>query len=82
MSGRGTIHSFTVNHQAWDGDPTPYVIVLVELEEQVGLRLTSDLVGVDESDFDSVAIGQPVHVVFEHRGDAWFPLFARDGDGA
>lgn len=75
VSGRGTIHSFTVNHQAWDGDDTPYAIVLVEMPEQVGLRLTSNLVGCP---LDEVRIGLPVRVVFEHRGDVWFPLFERD----
>ncbi len=77
VSGDATIHSFTMNAQPWDGDATPYVVALVEMVEQVGLRLTTNLVGVNA---DEVAIGMPVHVVFEHRsflgrGDIWFPLF-------
>ena len=72
VSGRGVVHSFTVNHQPWDGDSTPYVVALVELDEQPGLRLTTNLVrcGVDE-----VAIDLPVQVVFEQRGEVYFPLF-------
>lgn len=82
VSGRGVVHSFTVNHQPWDGDPTPYVIALVELDEQVGLRLTTDLVGVDPHDLDGVvAIGARVHVVFEQRGDVFFPLFELEPQG-
>ena len=40
VSGRGEVHSFTVNHQPWDGDPEPYAIVIVAFPEQEGLRLT------------------------------------------
>ena len=36
VSGRGTVYSFTVNHQAWDGTTDPYVISLVARES--GLR--------------------------------------------
>jgi uncharacterized OB-fold protein len=75
VSGRGTIHSFTVNHQSWDGSPDPYALVLVELAEQAGLRLTSNVVGIP---LDDLRIGLPVRVVFEHRDPVWFPLFELD----
>ena len=75
VSGRATVHSFTVNHQSWDGSPEPYVLALVEFPEQVGLRLTTNLVGCDP---EEVHIGLPVRVVFEHRDPVWFPLFERD----
>jgi len=76
VSGRGVVHSATVNHQPWDGDPTPYVVALVELDEQAGLRLTTNLVGVDAATFDAAAaIGAPVRVVFEQRGEVFYPLF-------
>ena len=79
VSGRGTVHSFTVNHQPWDGDPEPYALVLVELVEQVGLRLTSNLVGCAP---DDARIGLPVRVRFERRDTGaepvWFPLFEPD----
>ncbi len=72
VSGRGHVYSFTVNHQSWDGGTEPYAIVLVELDEQPGLRLTSNLVGVD---LDAIEIGHPVQVVFEERDSVFFPLF-------
>ncbi|MCU1353773.1 MAG: putative nucleic-acid-binding protein containing a Zn-ribbon [Acidimicrobiales bacterium] len=75
VSGRGTVHSFTVNHQPWDGDPEPWVIALVELPEQPGLRLTTNIVGCPA---DEVRIAMPVRVAFEHRDPVWFPLFERD----
>ena len=72
VSGRGEVVSFTVNHQPWDGDTEPYVIALVELVEQVGLRLTTNIVGCSP---DDVTIGMPVRVAFEHRDPVWLPLF-------
>ena len=74
VSGLGTVVSYTINHQAWNPEvPVPYSIVLVELDEQPGLRLVSNLVG-DES--DSPAIGMRVSVVFEQLTDEIFlPLF-------
>ncbi len=72
VSGRGTIYSYTVNHQPWDGDPEPYVIGVVELAEQDGLRLTTNLVEVDP---DTIRIGAPVEVVFEDHDPVFVPLF-------
>jgi hypothetical protein len=74
VSGRGEVFSFTVNHQPWDGSPDPYVIALVALPEQDGLRLTTNIVGCPP---EEVHIGMPVQVSFERRDDVWFPLFAR-----
>lgn len=80
VSGRATVASFTVNHQAWmPGPELPYVIGLVELPEQQGLRLTTNIVGCAPED---VHVGMPVRVVFEHHddrhGDVWIPLFQPD----
>ena len=74
LSGRGVVHSFTVNHQPWNPTmPAPYVVALVQLEEQPGLRLVTNLVGVDP---EQVAIGMAVEVTFEQYDDVWIPLFA------
>ncbi len=72
VSGRGTVHSFTVNHQSWDGTGDVYVIALVEIDEQPDVRLTTNLVDVDP---DAVAIGMPVEVVFEDHDPVYIPLF-------
>lgn len=73
VSGRGTVVSFTVNHHPWLPDfPPPYVIALVELDEEPGLRLTSNIL---ECAVDEVEIGQAVEVVFEPAEDLWIPLF-------
>lgn len=73
MSGNGNVLSFTVNHQAWTPDlPVPFVVAIVELVEQAGLRLLTNLVNCDIAE---VAIGMPVQVVFEQADDIWLPLF-------
>lgn len=73
VSGRGTVHSFTVTHQSVPGYEAPFVVVLVELEEQEGLRLVSQLIDVDP---DLVRIGMPVAVTFRPAAeDVWLPMF-------
>lgn len=72
VTGRGVVHSFTINHQPWDGSDEPWAIVLVELDEQEGLRLTSNMVNCDN---DKVRIGMPVHVVFQQYDDTFIPVF-------
>ena len=68
--------TFTVNHHAWfPGQQVPYVLAIVELEEQPGLRLTTRLVGLEP---EEVRIGLPVRVRFEQVEDVWLPLFERD----
>jgi hypothetical protein len=57
----------------------PYVIAIVELVEQDGLRFTTDLV---HCPVEAVTIGLPVRVVFEQRGQVFVPLFEPDpGEG-
>jgi len=80
VSGRGTVHAFTVNHQAWmPGPELPYVVAIVALPEQDGLRLTTNVVGCEP---DDVHIGMPVEVTFEHHDDVWIPLFRPAEAGA
>ena len=73
VSGRGKIFSFTINHQPWTPElKTPFVIAIVELEEQSGLRFLTNIIGTDPND---IAIGLPVRVLFEHVDDVWIPVF-------
>ncbi len=74
VSGRATLLTYTVNHHPWiPGFPPPYVIAIVEIEEQAGLRLTTNLVGCEEKD---IAIGMALRVRFEDLGEGVFlPLF-------
>jgi len=63
VSGRGTVFSVAIVHQALHPGfvaDVPYAVVVVELEE--GPRIVSNLLGVTPHD---VRIGLPVEVVFE-----------------
>ncbi len=64
MSGRGSLHTFTVVHRGARNFPlpSPYVLAVVELEE--GPRLMTNLVGI-EADPAYIRIGMPVEVVFD-----------------
>lgn len=72
VRGTGTLYSFTVNHQAWDGVGDVYLIGVVEIDEQPALRLLTNIVGVDP---EKVSIGMPVEVVFEDHDPIYIPLF-------
>jgi len=75
-SGKGTLYTYTVNRKAWNPDvPVPYVIGMVELPEQAGLRLTSDIVHCDEGE---IHVGMALRVVFERQGEHFVPLFEPD----
>jgi uncharacterized OB-fold protein len=80
VSGRGTVFTFTINHHAFNpAVPVPYVIAIVELEEQRGLRFTTNIVGCDP---EAVRIGMPVQVDFESAGEVWVPVFRPAGRAA
>jgi uncharacterized OB-fold protein len=73
MSGSATVSAYTINRQAWEpGLEQPYIVAIVELIEQDGLRLTTNIVNCG---LDEVYIGMPVQVLFDHREDVWLPLF-------
>ena len=71
-SGRGTLHSYVINHRAAPGFDAPYVIAVVELAE--GPRLLTNLVDV-APDPDALPLDVAVEVVFEPVGDITLPLF-------
>jgi uncharacterized OB-fold protein len=73
VSGRGTVASYTVNYEKWfPGLRTPYVLALVEIEEQGDVRLPCNIVGIAP---EAVRIGMKVEVLFEQHEDIWLPLF-------
>lgn len=73
VSGSGSVMSFTVNHQPWQPDlQVPYVVAIVELAEQAGLRLVTNIVNCHPED---VHIDRAVKVVFLEQEDVWLPLF-------
>ena len=73
LSGRGVVYAHTINHYQWLPDMAPpYVVALVELVEQEGLQLMTNIVGCAPTD---VRTGMEVEVVFAHNDDVYVPLF-------
>jgi uncharacterized OB-fold protein len=75
VSGAGTVYSFTIVRQAFDPafmPEVPYLIALVELDEQPGLRLLANIVDVD---IETVEVGDRVEVTFEDRQGQAVPQF-------
>jgi uncharacterized OB-fold protein len=73
VSGRGVVYAYTVNRYQWLPDMAPpYVIATVELVEQSGLQLMTNVVGCA---VDEVSIGMEVEVVFAQHDDVFVPLF-------
>ncbi|WP_079437230.1 Zn-ribbon domain-containing OB-fold protein [Zoogloea sp. LCSB751] len=76
VSGRGKVISYTINHQRWQATlEVPYVVAIVELKEQTGLRLVSNIVGMPA---DEVRIDLPVKVTFSQIEDVWLPFFEKE----
>jgi len=61
-SGKGTIYTYTVAHQAYGvfASEAPFVIAIVELEE--GVRMMTRIVDAPR---ERIAIGAQVHVSFQ-----------------
>ena len=73
MSGHGTVFTFTINYHPYNPEiATPYVIALVELSEQSGLRVAANIVDCEP---DSVACGMAV-AIRPDKGASGAPLFA------
>jgi len=80
VSGRGTVAGFTINHQPWiPGVAVPYIVAIVELEEQSDIRLMTDM---PRTPVEAVHVGMPVQVWFEQDGDIYVPQFEAAGDRA
>jgi uncharacterized protein len=73
VSGLGTVYTFTLNHHSWySGWRVPYVVAIVQLDEQDDLQLLTNVVGCPP---ESVRIGDRVRVAFDRRDEVWLPLF-------
>jgi uncharacterized OB-fold protein len=70
-TGRGTVYSWIVSHHPTQPDANPRIVALVELDE--GVRLVSNLVGIDAED---VRNDMAVEVTFvEYDNDVVLPHF-------
>jgi uncharacterized OB-fold protein len=67
VPGRGEVYSYTFVHRPIAADQTlPFIIAVIALEGSGGLRMISNLVGVDPSD---VEIGMAVELVWEDMSE-------------
>lgn len=82
VSGRGTLYSYTITQRAFHpywSDKLPYVLASVELEEQEGLKMPSNVV---DCDHDRLAVGMPLEVVFrEVTPELTLPYFRPREEG-
>jgi uncharacterized OB-fold protein len=76
VSGQGKLYSFTVNRHPWtDSFSGPYVLGLVELDEEPGVNVLTNII---DCPLEEIKIGMPVEVSFrQYRpfGEVWLPLF-------
>lgn len=72
VSGRGTLHTYVINHRAAPGFEPPYAIAVVQLDE--GPQMMSNIVGVDQTP-EALQLDMPLRVTFEPRGDIRLPVF-------
>jgi uncharacterized protein len=79
-AGRGVLYSYTVVGRPLHAgfvDALPYVVALLELDDQPGLRMIANLVDVPEG--TKLECGMPVEVTFEDRGGVTLPQFRLSG---
>lgn len=76
LSGRGRVHTWTeIVHPVHPGarSRVPYLVAEIELDEQAGLTMISNLVGTSA---ERIAIGAPVAVDFvAHPNGQRLPVF-------
>lgn len=77
VSGRGSVYSYTINHYQWvPGFTPPYVVATVELDEQSGLQLITNLIDCPD---DDLRCDLEVEVLFAHHRDVYIPIFRPAG---
>jgi uncharacterized OB-fold protein len=78
VSGRASLYAYTLTMQAFHPyyvDKLPYMLAVVELEEQPGLRITTNIVDVEEA---ALKTGMPVRLVWrEIAPDLVLPMFTK-----
>jgi uncharacterized OB-fold protein len=75
VSGRGALYSYAVVDRPFHAgfvNAVPYIVGLVDLPEQPGLRMLTNIVDADPG---TLRIGMALEVVFEPRGELALPQF-------
>ena len=67
LPGQGEVYSYTLVHRPLAaGQTLPFVIAVISLEGSGGLRMISNVVGIEP---EAVQIGMPVELVWEDMSD-------------
>lgn len=72
VSGRGTLHTYVINHRAAPGFEAPYAIAVVQLDE--GPRMMGNVTGVEQTP-EALELDMPLQVTFEERGQVHVPIW-------
>lgn len=72
LSGRGTLHSYVINHRAAPGFEPPYAIAVVQLDE--GPRMMSNIVDCEQTP-EALELDMALEVTFEQRGEMAVPMW-------
>jgi len=76
VSGKGEIYTYCIPVQSFHpslDDALPYVLAVIELDEQPGLRVVSNIEGIDP---DEVHVGDKVEVDFRPYAEGFvLPVF-------
>jgi uncharacterized OB-fold protein len=81
VSGRGTVYAFSIVHHVFHpafAADAPYSLALIELAEQPGLRLLTNIVDCPN---EALYTGMPVEVTFEDRDGYTVPQFRPAPEG-
>lgn len=78
-SGRGSLHSYVINHMPAPGYEPPFTIAVVMLEE--GVKMVSNIVDCPPEP-SALVLDMPLEVTFEQRGDIAVPQFRPAKGGA
>ncbi|MCC7362826.1 MAG: Zn-ribbon domain-containing OB-fold protein [Dehalococcoidia bacterium] len=78
-TGRGTLHSYVINHRPAPGFEAPYAIAVVKLDE--GPRLMTNIVDIEQTP-EALVIDMPLEVTFHDAGEVTLPYFRPAGGAA
>jgi hypothetical protein len=72
VSGRGTLHTYVINHRAAPGFEPPYAIAVIQLDE--GPRMMGNVTGVEQTP-EALELDMPLQITFEQRGEMAVPVW-------
>ncbi|MFA7323187.1 MAG: Zn-ribbon domain-containing OB-fold protein [Candidatus Nanopelagicales bacterium] len=76
VSGKGTVYTYCIPTQAfhpWFADKLPFVLAVVELDDQPGLKMITNIVDIEP---DAVSVGDRVEVTFKPFAEGFsLPVF-------